>query len=137
MTPALSGDCTSGGLASASRACAYAFAHKVVLAHTQRILCKLALSHVLHLDSGGHLWQVLCDALHRNDCGILCAALEQGLRSCMPRLLSGLFGHASEPLLADAAAPALLALMHAFPDEFQSCGEQGCCCVNLDVASHG
>ena len=53
---------------------------------------------------------------------VVCAAFMQGLHDCMPRLLAGLFAHASEPLLVDAAAAALLALIHAFPGAFDSCG---------------
>lgn len=46
----------------------------------------------------------------------------QSLRSCLPRLMAGLFAHASEPLLVDAAAPALLALTHVFPGAFEAYG---------------
>ena len=70
--------------------------------------------------------QLFCAVAVQLTWGCVHAALVHGLRGSISRLLSGLFAHASEALIADAAAPAMVALLRAFPEEFQRCGAHAC-----------
>ena len=62
------------------------------------------------------------------------AELMQGLRACVALVLRALFSHGAERSVTDAAAPALLALVQAFPDAFQAAGE-GCGCLSALTAA--